>query len=421
MTQQEQDAIRKQYDEYIEDSDWLTDAKLPVAIVLNEKLKPVEAMDSSEPSIIFPPTYAPQRRGDPPKYNIDVLRDDISPEQATRDGKEATLCRIDSVGSQANRMEVCFMNSPLDGLVPQSTLELKNQSKNLLEAGHRIADAAVRLSQVKDSAGSSIDLTEKINALMKQGNAKPLAKLAPTSLLFGFWDSRETGFKFGRILSSTIDATNAKELTRSSQYSPTLDPSDVDLKGIDPAALQSEQGAEEEIAATAQKDRKLLANVGLHSVPSTKTHGGVRVYGQIVRRTTISLVGLRALAVTQKVQTTVEPKTAVNRNAQLKIDDETRRLRRYVLGLALVAGRSQTQYDLRQGCLLVNAEEPTAVLIYADGERKPFVWKRDASFRYAKLAADDFGVGQSFTAEFDNKKAQGAIEREKKKGKAKSK
>lgn len=409
---QDQNTI-KQYDRFIEDGDWLKADNLPVAIVLTEKLKSVEAIQSNEPVIIFPPTYATQKKNEP--YNIDHFQlKDISSQQAALEGKEANLCRIDSVGSQANRMEICFKKPLLNALVPQSTVTQKEQRKNLLEAGHRIADAAVRLSDVRDKCDNAI------NALMEQSNAEPLAKLAPTSLVFGFWDSRETQFKFGRILSSTINATNVEALTRSSQYSPTFDPSGIELKGIDPAALQLEQSEQEEQAATAEKDVKLLANVGLQSVPSTKTHGGVRVYGEIMRQTTINLVGLRALAVPNEPQTNVQPHTKVNGNAQSELDKEkTMKLRRYLLGLALVAGRSQTQYDLRQGCLLVNAKNPIAELVYPNGKREPFAWERGLSLDYAKLAADDFGVGEEFEANFDNKKAQEAIDREK--GKAEGK
>jgi CRISPR-associated protein Csb1 len=64
---------------------WI-DPKGPVALVLREHLMPVEGEDA----VFFPPTYADVG------YNIDELSDGT---------KVAT---IDSVGSQANRMEPVF-------------------------------------------------------------------------------------------------------------------------------------------------------------------------------------------------------------------------------------------------------------------------------------------------------------------------
>jgi CRISPR-associated protein Csb1 len=68
---------------------WATDPAGPVALTMKQKLLPVTATDD-EPGIIYPPTYADIG------YCIDTLADD----------KRVAL--IDSVGSQANRMEPIF-------------------------------------------------------------------------------------------------------------------------------------------------------------------------------------------------------------------------------------------------------------------------------------------------------------------------
>ena len=65
---------------------WADNPNGPVALHLKQKLVPVEG----ESGVIFPPTYADIG------YNIDELSDGT---------KVAT---IDSVGSQANRMEPIF-------------------------------------------------------------------------------------------------------------------------------------------------------------------------------------------------------------------------------------------------------------------------------------------------------------------------
>ena len=85
----------------------------PAAIVLREYLMPVEGMDSP----VFPPTFAASETADDDEdetkggYNINRL-----PGEGNR-----SVCLIDSVGSQANRLEPLFKEERYKGLVPQVT------------------------------------------------------------------------------------------------------------------------------------------------------------------------------------------------------------------------------------------------------------------------------------------------------------
>src|SRR6185437_7672761 len=63
----------------------------------------------------------------------------------------------------------------------------------------------------------------------KKGDASALAKLAPTSLVFGVWDSRDTNEKLSRIVQSVIRAWDVDVLHRSAQYNPPLDYSALDI------------------------------------------------------------------------------------------------------------------------------------------------------------------------------------------------
>ena len=133
------------------------------------------------------------------------------------------------------------------------------------------------------------------------------------------------------------------------------------------------------------------------------THGGVRVYGKIVRRTEINLVNLRALAVP---------------NAKGIDETETMKLRRYILGLTLVAGRCQPNYNLRQGCLLVLKKETTAAahLIYPSGKRDPFTWDFKTAFEFAQSAANEFKVATGGEYTFERSKVDTKLkEREREK------
>lgn len=403
------------YDEYIKSVDWLKETGFPVAIILTEVLEPSEGKDA----IIFPPTFAMPKKNPPPyPYQIDVLRTDIPP-QTAKPGEEVNICLVDSVGAQANRMEPYFKQAPLSSLVPQIEVELKTKVNdkdetvrvNLLDIGHRIADGAVRFSGLRD------EVTNAIKAMMKGANAKPLAKLAPTSLVFGFWDSRPdtTMFKYGRLLSSTIRATNVAVVKRSAQFNPAFDPSLIGLADEESEDAEQMQGSDED-SGKAADGKDPLSKLGLRAAPSVNTHGGVRVYGQIVRRTQINLVNLRALAVTKKIE---------NGNNLVVDEPETLKLRRYILSLALVAARCQANYALREGCLLVRNGDVQAHAIYTDRKPKPesFDWNLERVFNYAEKAADDFVVGDGKTGEnavnFEAKKTREEVDKLKKESKKK--
>src|SRR6476661_9494116 len=81
---------------------WADDLNGPVALHLKQKLLPVEG----EGGVIFPPTYADIG------YNIDELSDGTK------------VVTIDSVGSQANRMEPIFKYGHYARLVPQVEIEI---------------------------------------------------------------------------------------------------------------------------------------------------------------------------------------------------------------------------------------------------------------------------------------------------------
>ena len=172
---------------------WADDPQGPVALHLKQKLLPVEG----EGGVIFPPTYADIG------YNIDELSDGTK------------VVTIDSVGSQANRMEPIFKRAPYAALVPQIEIEYGNEKIiSILEAGHRLGDAVVRSTDLRERAEKAFRL------LLDAGDASEIAKLAPTSLVFGVWDSRDTQAKLPRIVQSVVRAWDVDVLKRSAQYNP---------------------------------------------------------------------------------------------------------------------------------------------------------------------------------------------------------
>lgn len=394
------ETILKQYDSLIESTDWIKERNQAVALTLIETLEPASGSDA----IIFPPTFAfkdnaAERRGSHP-YPISNLQRPadgsavqmLSAQEAHQKGIEANVCDLDTVGSQSNRMEPIFKRKPLSSLVPQIVIKAKETRINLLDAGHRVADGAARFSgDFGEKAASAIA------KLHKDRIATDLAKLAPTSLVFGFWDSRGSQFKAPRILCSTIRATNVSVARRSAQYSPPFDIDELSQLGNLGADIEAAKAA---AAEGSGDDKNPLSKQGLLPAPATDTHGGVRVYGSIVRRTEINLVALRALSAAPGDEAlkkaVVDAPTDKEARAKLKAADdaESLKLRRYLLGLALVAATSQAAYDLRQGCLLVLkhgvAVESRKVL--PSGKRDAFAWDFEQAWKFAEAAARDFGV-----------------------------
>jgi CRISPR-associated protein Csb1 len=376
----------------------------PAAIVLKQWLRPASG------NIIFPPTYAApsQKKGDPPVYNIDrfgessTLRKTFErmkkvqtfiDAERTEHGKEHSVCVLDSVPSQANRIEPAFGDAIAEGkLVPRVVVKVKNKDDegkegeeivDLLEAGHRAADAVIRFSSLADELGKAIKAR-------RGGDSLPLAKIAPTSLIFGMWDSRATGVKVPRLVTSIIRAYDVFEYKRSAQFFAATD--------FDGAGVSAEKG---------EKGLKKLADAGMADVPAIFGLGGISAK-EIRRDAALNLVTLRDTAAIVRL----DKPGMIDKKASR---DETEKLQRYLLGLALV---TLTWFDgkclnLRQGCQLVNVlDKPMErTAIYADGRETEFQIDRDTVIEYAKTAAGKFGVGGGHEATFDPKKAKDALKK----------
>lgn len=326
---------------------WLSDDG-PAALVIREHLIPVEGHDG----VLFPATFA---SGDnfPGGYNID----------GEASGKN--VCLVDSVGSQANRIEPLFAKEKYSHLVPQVVVKAGDKEVNLLSAGHRAGDAIVRCSELQK------ELRDAFKAVL-QGDSLPLAKIAPTSLVFGVWDSRDTQAKLPRLVSSTIRAFDVRKLTRSAQFVPAVEYIEREL-------LEDTDD---------KKIRDAYAERGFIHVPASGSHGGVIATAGVRRDATLSLAALQLLSAG-------------------KDDKKTLILRRYVLGLALTAFTYPPSGYLRQGCnLVLDPDKPREFAeVRGDGRRVPAKLTHDESVEYASAASKAFGVGQSRTVDFDKKRA----------------
>ena len=348
---------------------WDDDPNGPVALHLKQRLLPVEG----EGAVIFPPTYAGIR------YNIDTLSDGTQ------------VCTVDSVGSQANRVEPIFKaaeagepENPLARLVPQIDIAYGNEKKlSILEAGHRLGDAVVRTS--KSDAFDLPRAAKEAFEDFQRGDATPIAKLAPTSLVFGVWDSRDTQAKWPRIMQSVIRAWDVSELKRSAQYNPALDYAALEVFSEDDK--QKAEGRAE----------SPLAQRGFVHVPSVGTHGGIVARGPIQRDLTVNFVALRRLK-----------------------GGNSAALRHYILGLALVAAIEPIDGFLRAGCLLTPDPDSEAEwkLVRRDGNRDSIVLDPAVINAYAQDRADAFGKGPDRPVIFESALAKEDVRKADKKAKA---
>jgi CRISPR-associated protein Csb1 len=368
---------------------WADNSLGPVALHMKQRLLPVEG----EGGVVFPPTYADIG------YNLDTLSDGTK------------VVTIDSVGSQANRMEPIFKAEPYAQLVPQIEIDLQAKSKqadkyvetrSLLDLAHRSADAVVYatpgLNQLVASAYKALH----------EGNAAPLACIAPTSLLFGVWDSRGgSGEKRPRLVRSIIRAWDVDPLFAAAQFNSVWKQLDDDQRlELDKIAKAKKLKLSVKGFADAPATFRKVSNSAARYMteyregspnPERRVLGGVRVNGRIERDVTVNLVALRSIRGSGP--------------------EETTQLRRYLLALALLAANHDFDHFLREGCNLRVADlvdswlevprrgEPTPVSVslaagagplldYAAAAAKPFKarWPKELAYKFdlkeaAKLLA----------------------------------
>jgi CRISPR-associated protein Csb1 len=362
---------------------WL-DAAGPVALRLRQKLIPVEA-DESGRGIIFPPTYADIG------YNIDTLAD------GTR------VATIDTVGSQANRLEPIFKSTGKDpednelnalaNLVPQVEIILHTaggkrgdkkrsnangehghiEKRSLLDLAHRSADAVVLASPTL-----APEIAKAFEALRNNGNAALLAAIAPTSLVFGVWDSRGgSGEKRPRLVRSIIRAWDVEVLHSAAQFNSVWKAlSDEQKEALEREAKAkkiklSVKGFADAPATFRDTKNKILNFVDGAPNAEARVLGGVLAKGAIERDVTINLVALRGI--------------------RGKDPDETLEVKKYLMGLALLAATADLELFLREGCLLRYANSDTWSEVPRRGDPIDVnLPKHDQLVAYAMAAAKPF-------------------------------
>ncbi|MBK8803171.1 MAG: type I-U CRISPR-associated protein Cas7 [Fibrobacteres bacterium] len=312
---------------------------------------------------VFPPTY------EGGKY---------AEEKRRINGATYDCVHLDSVQSQANRMELALLEAVRDGLIELPVVEVDFASKgeDLVEVGkitsldapHRLADAILRDSV--DATGTNFRKTTEGGYLNTASlkNATGLFEISPTSLLFGLWDSTGPrgglGVKFQRAIVSELVAIDAITGVKSSSR---LDPLGIQLAAG--PIFHSDAKTGEWALSPKDSSGKALVKVGKEGKPSEVNHGNVTpsvsglnggvTFAYASQATVLSLPALRRL----QFPLAGKREANIDRAAQATLA---------ALGLAAATLSIAKGVDLRSRCLLVPEGVAQWEIVESNGETKTF-------------------------------------------------
>lgn len=317
---------------------------------------------------VFPPTYsgavyAKERRRLP-------------------DRSEPVDCvLLDSVQSQANRMEEALQQAVDDGRLKLPVIEVDftpffpgdDQAEGMklleplgkvssLQAPHRIADAILRDSLFDGKKFRESEIGKAIDSVSLR-NATPLFELCPTALLFGMWDSTGPkgglGAKFERAIVSEIVGIDAVYGVKTSSR---IDP--LGIQKIPDKLYAAKDGGWTLDESKAKQDTKGPKRLGKEGKPSEANHGNVTPsLSDRDSETSEPLAG--GVTITYAEQTLVISLPALRRlrfPIRQKADPEVEVAARTVLaalGLVAASLADEAGLDLRSRCLLYTEEDLT--------------------------------------------------------------
>jgi CRISPR-associated protein Csb1 len=313
---------------------------------------------------IFPPTHAVDDKNKKPgaKYAFETRR---------IDGHDATCVLIDSVQSQANRMEEALQALWTDKEIalPVVSVDFSSIAPEVgrvtsLTAPHRIADALLRDSLLNGQL-FRLSVIGKSFTDASTKNATELFKVCPTGLIFGLWDSTGPkgglGAKFQRALVSEIVGINA---ISGSKTESRIDPLNILKKAADIYAAADDNERWTTDVEKAKKDAKgEPVKFGKEGKPSEVNHGNVTP--------TIDSVG--GGVTIDEARHTVVLSLASLRRLGFTAGAEDARTVLAALGLLAVFAAESRGHDLRSRCLLVpkNGSALKLEAVARDGSTTP--------------------------------------------------
>ena len=353
---------------------------------------------------IFPPTFGDEVEVPPPLDNPEIRinrRTKYAVEWRRVEGKSRLCVLLDSVASQANRMEEALLDGwdARELKFPMVRVDFTDQTHEdpaldlstlggdgyltVLEVPHRLADALLRDSLLDGVPFRYSNIGRRFTEA-SPANAGPLYELCPTALVFGLWDSTGPkgglGAKFQRALVSEIVGIGAELGVKTASR---IDPAGIEKTTIYEAADPDEVWTlDPELAATDDKGKPILLKRGGEKAgsPSVINHGNVTPTVDLLaggvtidyaeQTTVLSLAALRRLRF---------PRTL---SGEALLGERRReaecaaRTALAALGLAAIAYSRDKGYDLRSRCALRPLQGLVLELITADGA-EPAVYSLD--------------------------------------------
>lgn len=340
-----------------------------VAVRIRQRLQPAGGAGDK----VFPPTYATGEA---------TLR--YATESRQIDGKDTLCVLLDSVASQANRMEEAILRAweeeqidfPVIGVDFSGEESLADLGKvTALQAPHRIADAILRDATSEDGKTLFRDMAQgKAYTDASPKNATAVYALCPTALVFGVWDSTGPkgglGAKFQRLLTAEIVAIGAKT---GRKVGSRLDP--LAIQASVPIYHHKDDESDWTISEDEARKEKnkavLFSRTGAEGKgkPSAVNHsniaptiddfaGGV-TFDYALQTVVFSFAALRKL----RFVTKLDGKPLADR---LKAE-QTARVALAALGLTAIAHQRALGFDLRSRCLLVPDPLAELEVIHSDG------------------------------------------------------
>lgn len=356
---------------------------------------------------IFPPTYVKEGRSQT-KYAM---------EERILEGRKVQTVLLDSVASQANRIEESLLEGWRRGelkfpVVSVDFSEVEGlqdlEQITALQAPHRIADAILRDSVDDKGMPFRQTATGKECTDARPNHATGMYKHCPTALIFGVWDSTGPkgglGAKFQRCLVSEIVGYDAVPGVKTASR---IDPVAIEKKAGPVFELKGQPGEWTSIEAEAAMEKgkaKLFSRKGAgdKGSPATINHGNIPpsidieaggvTISYAVQTVVLSLAGLRRLRFQQRVDGGSIP--AADRDAA----ETAARTALAALALAGVIYQRNNGYDLRSRSLLVAAEPLTFEVLGRDGGEPRRYTVEDAAALLAEAVAAAGKLGLAWDA-----------------------
>lgn len=322
---------------------------------------------------VFPPTYS---RDGHAEYAL---------EKRNLGGREVLTVLLDSVASQANRMEEALLdgwrrkelNFPVvwvDFSTEDGLSDLEQISA--LQAPHRIADALLRDSVLGGTRFRETVVGKEFTDA-RVNHATGMYKHCPTALVFGVWDSTGPrgglGAKFQRALVSEIVGIDVVQGVKTASR---IDPAGIERQAgpvfahkdpaeewtLDKSEAATEKGKPVEFSRKGAQGKGTPAALNHGNIPpSIDAFAGGVTMSEAVQTTVLSLAALRRLRF--PATTAGTPIDADARDAA----ETAARTALAALALAAVVYQRDNDYDLRSRSLLVAKSPLVFELLGRDG------------------------------------------------------